>query len=473
MKVFPVTINGESVISDTTFDVTNPALGTSFAKMSQSDDSHVDQAVKAARSVFPNWSALSSDERASYLMKLATVIEDNAQELAVLLTQENGKPLGGLEGIGSKMEVGGSIGWTQYTASLDLPVEILQDDDAMRIELHRKPLGVVVSIPPWNWPLMIAIWHIMPALRSGNTVVIKPSELTPLATARFVELANKVLPAGVLNCVGGDGKVGHALVSHPDINKIIFTGSTPTGKSIMQAASADLKRVTLELGGNDAGIILPDTEINSVIRQIFVCCFHNNGQTCAALKRLYVHESQYDEVVEELQKLASEVKVGNGLDESTELGPLQNKRQLDVVSDLAKAAVEDGGTIVAGGRPLEGDGYFFQPTIVTGLSDGNRLVDEEQFGPIIPVIKYSNIEDVIAQANKNENGLGGSLWSSDPEKAAKLATKMETGSVWINDHGAVKPNAPFGGVKQSGIGVEFAKQGLEEYTSVQTIHIMK
>lgn len=473
MNTFPVMINGKKIEDGASFGVINPATGNVFASIIESDADQVDAAVSAAKNAFPAWSALTEEERADYLLKIAAVIEENFVELATLLTQETGKPLNGLNGVGSKFEVGGSMAWTQFTTSLTLPIEVIQDDDEHRVEVHYKPLGVVASIPPWNWPLLIAIWHIMPALRSGNTVVLKPSEKTPIATARFVELANTILPAGVLNLVAGDGQVGEKLVQHPEVNKIIFTGSTSTGKNIMASAASDLKRLTLELGGNDAGIVLPDVDINSVAERLFGVCFHNNGQTCAALKRLYVHESQHDALVDAFIKLANATIVGNGLEETTELGPIQNARQLNIVKDLVTSAVTEGGSIVAGGKPLDGRGYFYPPTVVTGLKDGNRLVDEEQFGPVIPIIKYTDIDEAIRSANTNKSGLGASIWSSDLEKAAELAKRFEAGSVWINDHGAVKPNAPFGGVKQSGIGVEFGQYGLKEYATIQTLHVTK
>ncbi len=466
-------INGQTVQTATTFDVINPATGEAFAQCSQGDASSVDAAVAAARAAFPAWSRTSSDERKAKTHELAAILEANMPELMQLVTQETGKPMAGLNMVGSGMEVGGAAAWAHYTAELELPVDVIQDNDEARIEVHRKPLGVVASIAPWNWPLMIAIWHVMPAIRSGNTVVIKPSELAPVSTMRFVELANEILPAGVLNVVSGGGDVGAALSQHPDVNKVVFTGSTPTGKAIMNAASADLKRVTLELGGNDAGIILPDVNVKEVAPKIFGACFHNNGQTCAALKRLYVHESMYEEMCQELASLAKSAVVGNGLDEGVELGPVQNKKQLDIVMDLADDAKANGGRFLAGGNRMEGGGYFFEPTIVADLTDGSRLVDEEPFGPILPVIKYSDIDEVMQRANDNDRGLGGSVWSSDVAKAAELAQQLECGSAWVNDHGAIQPDAPFGGVKQSGIGVEFGLYGLEEYCSLQTLKICK
>lgn len=473
MQQFNMTIDGKSVSSDKTFSVINPALGEPFAECALGDADSVDQAVVAARNAFPAWSQLSDEARVEKLLALVGVLETNMPELMGLITQENGKPLNGFCGIGSGMEVGGSMAWIQATSSFSMPMQVIQDNEEARIEVHRKPLGVVASITPWNWPLLISIWHTIPALKSGNTVLVKPSPLTPVATMRFVELANTVLPPGVLNLVTGDAEVGNAISLHPDINKIIFTGSTPTGKKIMNLASTSLKRLTLELGGNDAAIVLPDVDVKAIANDLFLYSFHNNGQTCSCLKRLYVHESIYDEVCNELVAIANKVKVGNGLDEGVELGPIQNKAQFEKIIELTEDALANGATLLAGGKPREGKGYFFPPTLIGDISDGVRLVDEEQFGPVLPIIKYSNVDDVIAIANKGENGLGGSIWSSNSELAYTLASRLDTGAVWINEHCNVQPDAPFGGVKQSGIGVEFGLLGLEEYTSVQTIKIRK
>lgn len=468
-----MTINGETSPSESFVDIINPATGSAFAQCQQGDIDTLNQAVSAARGAFSSWSKTSADHRKEKMHQLAGLLEKNMPELMQLVTKETGKPMGGLNNVGSGMEVGGSIAWTQATAEMELAIDVVQDNDEARIEVHRKPLGVIGSITPWNWPLMIAIWHIIPAMRAGNTVVIKPSELTPLSTLRFVELANTVLPAGVLNVVTGEGEVGAALTAHKDVNKIIFTGSTPTGKQIMASAAGNLKRLTLELGGNDAGIVLPDIDVKTVSAHLFGACFHNNGQTCAALKRLYVHDSIYEAVCQEMAKLAKNVKVGNGLEEGVELGPIQNARQLQIVIDLAENAKASGGRILAGGNRVPGNGYFFEPTIVADLTNGSRLVDEEPFGPILPIISYTDVDDVIAKANQSDSGLGGSIWSADVKRATELAKRMECGSVWINTHGAVQPNVPFGGVKQSGFGVEFGLYGLEECTSIQALRIPK
>lgn len=466
-------INGNEVGAQNAFEVINPATGLSFATAPIAELEHVNRAVESAKTAFSSWRQTSGEERKRLCHALAEALQTNMPELMQLVTKESGKPLNGLNGVGAGMEVGGAIAWTQFTAELDLPVDVIQDDDDTRIEIHHKPLGVVASITPWNWPLMIAMWHIIPALRSGNTVVIKPSEYTPVATCRFVELANEILPPGVLNVITGFGDTGASLVSHPDVNKIIFTGSTSTGQKIMTAASVDLKRLTLELGGNDAGIVLPDADLARVAPSLFQACFHNNGQTCAALKRLYVHESQYEEMCDLLADIANNTVVGDGLDEDTELGPVQNAKQLQIISDLADAALAEGGRFICGGKSMDRDGYFFQPTVVADLTNGSRLVDEEPFGPIVPIIKYATIDEAMHLANESNRGLGGSIWSSNVEKAAELAAKLESGSAWVNEHGAIQPNAPFGGIKQSGLGVEFGLDGLKEYTSIQTIKIAK
>jgi acyl-CoA reductase-like NAD-dependent aldehyde dehydrogenase len=473
MNAIPMIIDGQSIATKAALGVINPATGKVFAEVAVGTAAHVDLAVAAAQAAFPAWSRTPDAERQRLMHEIGNALQANMPALMELVTRESGKPINGLNGVGAGMEVGGAIAWTHVTADLDLPIEILQDNDEARVEVHRKPLGVVGSITPWNWPLLIAIWHVIPALRAGNTVVIKPSEYTPLATLRFVELANEILPRGVLNIVTGTGEVGAAMANHPDIAKIVFTGSTETGRRIMQSAAGNLKRLTLELGGNDAGIVLPDVDVKAIAPKLFGACFHNNGQTCAALKRLYVHESIYDELCSELAVLARQVVVGDGFDPATQLGPVQNSRQLAIIEAFAADARRAGGRFLCGGKRREGPGFFYEPTVVADLSDGTRLVDEEPFGPILPVIRYRDIDEVIARANSNPQGLGGSVWSADVVRATGIAARLECGTVWVNEHGAVQPDAPFGGVKQSGIGVEFGRHGLAEYTAIQTVKIMK
>jgi acyl-CoA reductase-like NAD-dependent aldehyde dehydrogenase len=470
MAEYDLIIDGKRIPAETSFSVVNPANETSAGECPIASRTQLDAAVAAAAKAFETWSQTSDEEREAACGRLVGVLNDNAEELAQLLTKEQGKPL---NGAGSRFELGGAAAWAGYTGSLSLPEKVIQDDENVTIVQRRKPIGVVGSITPWNWPLLIAIWHVVPAIRTGNTVVIKPSPYTPLSTLRMIELFNEVLPPGVLNCVTGTDELGAWMTSHPDIQKIIFTGSINTGKKVMGSSADTLKRITLELGGNDAGIVLDDVDPKAVAPGIVQGAFINNGQTCGALKRLYVHESVYDELCEELAKAATGAKMGDGADEATEQGPIQNKMQYEKVVGLYKDAVANGGRVLCGGDIPEGPGYFMPYTIVADVTDGMRIVDEEQFGPLLPVIRYSKLEDAIASANGLETGLGGSVWASDLERGAQVAAQLECGSAWVNSHGGIAPNVPFGGVKCSGIGVEFGEEGMQEYTTIQVVTIPK
>jgi acyl-CoA reductase-like NAD-dependent aldehyde dehydrogenase len=466
MNSYNLFIGGRSVPTAQHAEIKNPSTREVVGLMPLASTAQLDEAVAAAREAFKSWSKTDDAERQRACHAIADLIQANSEDIAQLLTREQGKPLNGL---GSRFEMGGAYAWTRATADLVLPVEVLQDSPDGRVELHRKPIGVVGSITPWNWPVMIACWHIIPAVRAGNTVVIKPSPLTPLSTIRLVELINQVLPPGVVNVVTGDNSIGAALSAHPDIAKMTFTGSTETGKKIMSSAVATLKRLTLELGGNDAGIVLPDADPKAIAEGLFWGAFINNGQTCAALKRLYVHDSIYDAVCEALVDFARTVPVGDGQDEANLLGPVQNEMQFNKVRDMVEDARAKGGHVLLGGTPGTGPGYFYPITLVADVDHGVWLVDDEQFGPVLPIIRYSDVDEVIARANANPAGLGGSIWSADAAKAKHYATQLECGSVWINKHGAIQPNAPFGGVKQSGFGVEFGADGLKEFTIPQTV----
>ncbi len=460
-------IKGERVVGDgAAFDVINPADESVLASCRMASIGQLDQAVAAARQAFDSWRTTSDAERTALLHKIADRIEANADELARIIVREQGKPLAL-----AQVEVGGAVAWTRYNADLEIPVKVFEDSEHKRIEGCRKPLGVVASITPWNWPLMIAVWHIMPALRTGNTVISKPSGLTPLNTLRLVEIINEVLPAGVVNLVTGEREIGEAISRHAGIDKVIFTGSTPTGQNIMANAAGNLKRLTLELGGNDAGIVLPGTDVDAVAEGIFNTSFINMGQTCAALKRLYVHDSLYDSLTNKLAELANAQVVADGLAEGTTFGPVQNAAQFNIVRELVDDAKANGGRILSGGAPISEKGYFYPPTIVADVSNGIRLVDEEQFGPALPVIRYSDIEGALAMANDSSLGLGGSVWGPDPEEAQAIGRRLDCGTVWINNHAEVLPHAPFGGCKMSGCGVEFGVEGLLEYTQLQVVNI--
>lgn len=467
MKKYPLVINGYSINGTDTFKVLNPANGKLVGHAPKATKKQLNSAVNAAKKAFKSWSQTTDEDRKNACHAVADALEKNAEELAKLLTREQGKPLNGL---GSRFEMGGAAAWAHYTAELELPVEVLQDNEEGKVEMYRKPIGVVGSITPWNWPVLIAVWHIIPAIRAGNTVVIKPSPFTPLSTIRLVQIMNEVLPAGVVNCITGEDSLGAAMSTHKDIGKIIFTGSCATGKKIMSSASDTLKRLTLELGGNDAGIVLPDVDPKAIAEGLFWGAFINGGQTCAALKRLYVHEDVYKKVCKHLRKFAEKMPMGDGLDENNVLGPISNQMQFDKVKGLVDDAVKRGGKVLMGGKPIkDSKGHFYPVTLVADVDHGVPLVDEEQFGPALPIIKYKDIDEVIKRANDNPNGLGGSVWSNDIEAAKEIAKRLECGTVWINKHGAIQPNAPFGGVKGSGIGVEFGKEGLAEYTTIQVV----
>jgi acyl-CoA reductase-like NAD-dependent aldehyde dehydrogenase len=468
MSQYSLTIDGKAVTTTKTFNVLNPADESVVAACPEATTALVDEAVSAARRAGASWAALPDSERAAKLLAVADLIEKHHTELSELVTREQGKTQ---SGPGANLEVGGAVAWTRVTAGLSIPEETIQDDKSGKIVLHRKPVGVVASITPWNWPMLIAVWHIMPALRVGCTVVNKPSPFTPLSTLRLVELMNQILPPGVVNTVTGGVDIGNHLTSHPDIDKIVFTGSVATGKKVMGSAAQGLKRVTLELGGNDAGIVLPGTNIEPLLEKLFWGCFINAGQTCAALKRLYVHEDQHDEIVKKFAEYVAKIPVGNGLDAKNLIGPVSNKMQLDKVAALVDDARSRGATIVTGGvRPKE-PGFFYPLTVIANAADDMRVVKEEQFGPVIPIVKYGTVEEALSRANSLDVGLGGSVWGNDPQEAARYASRLECGTAWVNQHGTLHPMAPFGGVKCSGIGVEFNVDGLKEYTTVQVLNI--
>jgi len=469
MQTYRNTVNGTLAEPFSSYEIFNPANGQSLGLAPESDEQEVDRAVQSAALAQKGWAKRSDQERRDITLKIAQILEENSGYLSELITREQGKPL---SGPGSRFEMQACVGWTQVPASLELPPEVVYEDDERKDTLHRVPLGVVAAIAPWNWPLMIAIWQIIPAIRMGNTVVLKPSEYTPIATLEMVRLINQALPAGVLNTVTGDGSIGSKLTHHPDINKIMFTGSEATGRRIIEASAKSLSPITLELGGNDAAIVMPGTNIKNIATDLFWGAFLNMGQTCACIKRLYVHEDDYETVMTELSAIASQMKMGDGMDESVLIGPLQNKMQFEKVRELVSDAKTGGCDIREFGEVPE-QGYFMPLTLVGDIKDGQRLVDEEQFGPALPIIRYRELEDAIASANRLEAGLGASLWTDKPAEASELATRLEAGTVWINQHGAIHPMVPFGGNKASGYGVEFGIEGLKAVTQSRVISIKK
>ncbi|AMU10843.1 aldehyde dehydrogenase [Burkholderia cenocepacia] len=476
MKIHLNVVNGMLVEAAETIESLNPATSEPIGRVPISTKAEVDAAIAAARAAQPAWMSLSDDARRAALQRVADVLEENAEYLATWITREQGKPLGGVgpnQIPGSRFEMWGCEVWTRVPASLDLAPEVVFEDETRRDVMHRQPYGVVAAIAPWNWPLLIAIWQIIPALRTGNTVVLKPSELTSICTLEMVRLIAEVLPPGVLNTVSGDGRVGGLLTSHPDVDKILFTGSTATGARISAVAAETVTPTTMELGGNDAAIVLADANPKDIAQGLFWGAFLNMGQTCACIKRLYVPEQLHDELVSELKAIAEMLPMGDGLAAGVAMGPIQNRAQYDKVLALVEAARAEGGTVVCGGIAPSGTGNFYPITLVTGLKDGARLVDEEQFGPVLPIIKYGELADAVNSANRLEVGLGASVWSSDFDRAADVALKIHAGTVWINQHGAIHPMVPFGGIKRSGWGVEFGLDGMKSMTQPHVISIKK
>lgn len=460
-------INGVAVQGQAAFtDVINPATEEVIAQVASASVEQVNDAVQAALAAFKTWKNVSDADQAEAFKKIAADIRAESAALAELITLEQGKPLGL-----AQFEVEAGASWIEFVSSLEIPVETIPDPSGKTIKVYNRPLGVVASITPWNWPFMIAIWHLIPALKTKNCVVNKPSEYTPLSTIKLVEIINRHVPKGVCSVVLGTGEVGGALSGHPDIAKVTFTGSTRTGQRILSNSVDSLKSVVLELGGNDVGLVLEDADLDVVAERIFGSAFLNAGQTCAALKRLYVHESVYDALTEKLVNIANAQVVGAGLDPETTFGPIQNKAQYDKVKGLIADAVAQGGQVISAAKTIPEKGYFVAPTLITNVAQGVALVDEEQFGPVLPIVKFSDVNEVIAQTNNSEFGLGGSVWSKDIAKAEAIASQMETGTVWINSHSDLSPAAPFGGWKTSGLGFSFGLEGLLLFTHKQAIHI--
>jgi acyl-CoA reductase-like NAD-dependent aldehyde dehydrogenase len=467
MTAFAMTIDGKPVTGESTFSVINPSTGQPFAEAPECARAQLDDAMASADAAYKGWRR-DEARRRQVLVACADAIQARAGEIAPILTREQGKPLAK-----AMEELIGCAVWFRMTAGLEIPVEILRDDPQGRIEVRRRPLGVVGAITPWNYPVLLAVWKIAPALLAGNTVVLKPSPFTPLATLKLGEVLRDVVPAGVLNVVSGGDALGGWITGHPAVRKISFTGSVATGKKVAAAAAPDLKRVTLELGGNDAAIVLDDADPKVVVPKLFWGAFTNSGQVCSAIKRVYVPDALYEPIAQGLAELARSVKVGDGMEAGVELGPVNNRPQFERVCELVEDAKAHGGKILAGGAPKGGEGYFYQPTIVGGLSDGVRLVDEEQFGPALPILRYRDLEDAVERANATHFGLSGSVWSADPERAAGVASQLECGTAWVNQHLAILPNTPFGGAKWSGIGVENGPWGLLGFTEIQVMNVAK
>ncbi|MCT2560038.1 aldehyde dehydrogenase family protein [Tsuneonella sp. YG55] len=468
-QTYPCLIDGELVTTDTTLEVLNPANEQVVGLVPACGKDELDRAVAAARRAFKSWRKTSAEERQKVVQGIAAAIKANADELFRLLTTEQGKPHAQ-----AQQEIYGAAGLVAAQSTLTLDDVINQDDDTRLSRTRRVPVGVVGGIVPWNFPVMMAMQKIAPALIAGCTIVLKPSPFTPLTTLRIAELIKDVVPAGVVNIITGEDSLGPLITGHPDIDKITFTGSTATGKKIMEGAAKDLKRITLELGGNDASIVLPDADVAKVAEQLFWSSFSNAGQVCIAAKRIYIHEDIYDELSQAIAEYARNVKVGDGSQQGTGVGPIQNKKQFDRVCELIQDAKDNGYKFLVGGDvDPSGSGYYVPITVLDNPPEDARIVAEEQFGPVMPLMKFSTTEEAIERANNSEYGLAGAVWTSDPDKGVEIAEQLETGTVWVNEFMHLSPFAPFGGHKQSGFGAEYGIEGLKEFTYPQVITVKR
>lgn len=462
---FRITIGGALAPTERTFDVIDPATGAVFAQAPDCTPEQLDAAMDAAKGAFAAWSRDEAARRAA-LAACADALEANTERVARTLTLEQGKPLAK-----SQNELRGAARWFREFARMDIPHDVLRDDESARVEVRFRPLGVVGSITPWNYPVLLAGIKTAPALLMGNTVVLKPSPYTPLATLALGEILQEVLPPGVFSVVSGGDDFGAAIAGHPAVRMICFTGSVATGKKVAAAAAPDLKRFVLELGGNDPAIVLEDADPVAIAEKLFWSAFLNTGQACNAAKRVYAHETVYPDLVEALVEVARRVRVGPGSEPETQLGPLNNAPQFERVEELVEDAKRAGGKVVTGGAALDRPGYFYPPTIVTGIADGVRLVDEEQFGPALPVMPFRDVDEALERANATHFGLMGSVWTQDLDRGAEVAARLEVGTVGVNTHGGIDPGVPFGGAKWSGIGSINGRRGLESYAALQVINL--
>ena len=462
-------IDGKMVDNGQWLEVLNPATEQVVGRVPSCGKEELDSAVAAARRAFTQWKKTTAEERQQVVQGIAAAIKENADELYRLLTSEQGKPHAQ-----AQQEIYGAAGLAAAQSTLTLDDVINQDDDPRLSRTRRVPVGVVGGIVPWNFPIMMAIQKIVPALVAGCTIVLKPSPFTPLTTLRVAELIKDVVPAGTVNIITGEDTLGPLITEHPDIDKITFTGSTATGKKIMEGASGDLKRITLELGGNDASIVLPDADVEKVAEQLFWSSFSNAGQVCIAAKRIYIHEDIYDDLSKAIADYAKTVVVGDGSQQGTGVGPIQNKKQYERVLDLIQDAKDNGYKFLTGGdKDPSGTGYYVPITILDNPPEDARIVAEEQFGPVMPLMKFASVDEVIERANNSEYGLAGAVWTKDTDKGVEIAEQLETGTVWINEFMQLSPFAPFGGHKQSGFGAEYGIDGLKEFTYPQVITVKR
>ncbi|MBI2994500.1 MAG: aldehyde dehydrogenase family protein [Gammaproteobacteria bacterium] len=466
---YTMTSGGMAVAGRRKLAAWNPATRQIIARVTDATRRQLDEAVDSARIAFGSWSRAPIERRQDLVRRIGEAIERHAEPFMSLLTREQGKPRAG-----SEWEILGSVAWLKSMATMEVPLEILEDTPGRRVITRHTPLGVVGAIVPWNFPVLLAVWKIAPALLTGNTIVVKPSPFTPLCTLKLGELCRDILPPGVLNVVTGGDRLGKWMTAHPGIDKIAFTGHTDTGRHVMRSAADTLKRVTLELGGNDPAIVLPDVDIEDLAPKLFWAAFQNNAQFCNATKRLYIHESIYERLRDALVAYARTVKVGDGAEADTSIGPIQNEAQYRKVLEFIEDCRTHGYRFALGGQvDRAAAGWFIPITLVDDPPDNSRVVREEPFGPILPLLRWSKESEVIARANDTEYGLGASVWGRDLEAVERIGGQLEAGTVWLNEVHQYSPFQAFGGHKQSGIGCENSLHGLLEYTNHQTITLNK
>jgi len=461
---YKMLIDGRLVGGAVDAEVINPATRQPFASAPRADATLANKAVAAATAAFATWSRLGYEKRRPYLEKFAEALKERKLELSRLLTLEQGKPLREAE-----LEIQRTIDVVRYSASAVLQDRILRDNGQETIVAQRYPQGVVAAITPWNFPVGLLAYKLAPALITGNTVIAKPAPTTPLTTLLLGEIAAEIFPAGVFQTLADRNDIGPLLTEHPQVAHVSFTGSTATGRQVMRSAAGTLKRFTLELGGNDVSLVLDDADLDKVAPAVFNAAMTNAGQVCYATKRVYAPSVLYDELVDRLSVLADGAIVGDGLEQGTTIGPIQNEAQYNkVISILDDTRTR--GSITAGGRLGDGEGYFVRPTIVRDIDHQTRLVREEQFGPVLPIMSYEDIHEVLARVNDSEYGLGGAVWTSDVDRGISVAGRIESGTVWVNRHRVLPFDVPFGGAKQSGMGLQNGVEGMEDFTQLRIVN---
>ncbi|KAJ6584965.1 aldehyde dehydrogenase-like protein [Mycena capillaripes] len=463
-------INGQFVPTSKTRHSIDPATEEALYEVPVATKEDLDSAVQHARTAFTAWSKTSFDERAKLLLAFADAIEENRAELAKLQTMEQGKPLSLAQN-----EVDLTLRWLRQFATMEIKDVVLEDDDEKTIYTTFPPIGIVAAIVPWNWPIMLGLGKVGPALMTGNTVIMKPSPYTPYCDLKLGEIGMKVFPPGVFQVLSGEDDLGPWMTSHPGVDMISFTGSIATGKRVAASCAKTLKRYLLELGGNDATIICDDVDIGKCLPKIATLSFLNSGQICMLTKRIYVHENIYDQFRDAMVEFTkNHIKTGGGFEPDIVVGPIQNSMQFELVKDMYSQIDKCGWkAALAGGVRETSKGYFIEPAIIDNPPEDSRIVVEEPFGPIVPILKWSSEDDVISRANALRTGLGASVWSKDVKRAERMARQLSAGSVWVNSHFDVAPNVPFGGHKESGIGMEWGIEGFKQYTNTTSLWVWK